>query len=241
MQGRAVHELTTAQIEKLLAFRGYGNPSGRFWFVGMEEGGSSEIESLQIRADNFSPLEDLAESHKNFPTHDMSKLTTSTWGLMSSIVGRFTGEVDWWSSDFRRTYQVNRLGRHDGETYLTEVLPLPKRSLSEWPYGNNFNSPDDYFEKIFPSQASVIRKDYEEANPKPQFVICYGKSYWRYHREIFDFVHFKSAPDGTIQWGRNDDTVFLLTNFLDYGRMGFTAEFVDDLCEFALSKSINSS
>ena len=77
------HGLTAAQIEKLLAFRGYGNPSAPFWFVGMEEGGSSDAEHLRMRADLFSSLEDLAESHKHFKSHDMTKLTTSTWRLMS--------------------------------------------------------------------------------------------------------------------------------------------------------------
>ena len=120
-------QLTAEQIEKLLAFRGYGNPSGRFWFIGMEEGGSSDIESLRIRADNFDSLADLAESHSNFPGHDMKRLSTSTWSLMSSIVGRINHEVDWWETEFRRKYQSTKLGQRDGETYLTEMLPLPKK------------------------------------------------------------------------------------------------------------------
>ena len=229
--------LTVAQIQRLLNFRGYGNPSGRFWFVGMEEGGSSDVDSLRIRADNFSPLEDLAESHENFPSHDMSRLSTSTWGLMSSIVGCVTGESNWWSSDFRRRYQMSRLGRLDGETYLTEVMPLPKRSLNDWPYKNLFKSPDAYLSERFPYQASLLRNEYENADPKPQFVIGYGKSYWAHHHKIFDFVRFEPALSGAIEWGRNEDTVFLLTKFLDYGRMGFTEAFVSELCAFTLEKS----
>ena len=82
-----------------------------------------------------------------------------------------------------------------------------------------------------------IRSDYGSANPKPQFVFCYGKSYCDRHRQVFELIDFESTLDGSIQWGRNETTVFLLTNFFDYGRMGFNENFVDRLREFALSKS----
>jgi hypothetical protein len=232
-----VPKLTTAQIETLLAFRGYGNPSSRFWFVGMEEGGSSENASLRIRADYFAPLEDLARSHTNFPGHDMSKLTTSTWGLMSSIVGRIKGEPNWWDSEYRRSYQVNQLGRLSAETYLTEILPLPKKAFNDWPYGELFDSPDDYRAAVLPNRLTQLREDYENASVKPQFVFCYGKSFWSEHRKIFDSVEFKPALNGGIEWGRNDQTVFILTKFFDYGRMGFSEEFVDSLGQFALDQS----
>ena len=237
--GRTLPELTVAQIKNLLAFRGYGNPSGRFWFIGMEEGGKSDFEHLRIRADKFPQLGDLAETHSHFPTHNMSKLTTSTWGLMSSIVGRINGEQNWWDTEFRRAYQATKLGRLGGETYLTEMLPLPKKGIAEWPYGNMFRSPEDYFDKRFPHQLAALRREYDSAFPKPQFVFCYGKAYWHRHQEVFDFIDFQSALDGAIKWGRNEHTFFALTKFLDFGRMGFTEEFVDRLCEFALSESPN--
>ncbi|HIN14706.1 MAG TPA: hypothetical protein EYM69_03590 [Dehalococcoidia bacterium] len=167
----------------------------------------------------------------------MNKLTTSTWGLMLSIVGRMSSEPNWWSTDVRRAYQSTKLGRLNGETYLTEVLPLPKKGINDWPYGDFFDSPEDYFERIFPDQLMSIRSDYGSANPKPQFVFCYGKSYWDRHPQVFELIDFESTLDGSIQWGRNETTVFLLTNFFDYSRMGFTENFVDRLREFALSKS----
>ncbi len=100
-----------------------------------------------------------------------------------------------------------------------------------------FSSPEDYFDQRFPHQLAALREEYDSATPKPQFVFCYGKGYWHRHQEVFDFIDFQFALDETIQWGRNDATVFLLTNFFDYGRMGFTEEFVNDLCEFAIGKS----
>ncbi len=230
-------DLTAAQIKNLLAFRGYGNPSGRFWFVGMEEGGGV-FASLQIRANKFAPLEDLAESHRNFGSHDMSK-SISTWRIMSAIVGRISGESNWWDNALTTNYQMHHLGRLNGETYLTEVLPLPKRSLADWPYGGIFDSPEDYFDRTFPGQLASLQIEYAESNPKPQFIFCYGKQYWPRHREIFDSVKFHSALNGKIEWGRNDSAVFILTNFFGYGWTGFSERFVDDLCAFVLSKSLS--
>ena len=37
-------DLTSAQWAKLLGRIGYGNPRGRFWFVGMEEGGEGTFQ-----------------------------------------------------------------------------------------------------------------------------------------------------------------------------------------------------
>ena len=208
-------DLTQKQIEKLLAFRGYGNPSGRFWFIGMEEGGG-DFESLQLRADEFANLEDLATSHAKFESHDMSK-SISTWRIMSAIVGRISGTENWWDTANTTDYQMNRLGRLNDETYLTEILPLPKHSLSDWPYGNFFDSPQTYFEQIFPKQLESLRLEYTEAKSKPEFVFCYGKKYWSSHQNIFNSIRFETALNGQIQWGRNDSTVFVSTNFFGYG------------------------
>ena len=140
-------------------------------------------------------------------------------------------------SGYAKNYQMHHLGQPGSETYLTEVLPLPKRSLSDWPYGSIFESPKDYFDQAFPNQRASLRREYAEANPKPQFVFCYGRTYWPHHRDIFNFTAFQPALDGKIQWGRNDSTVFILTNFFGYGWTGFGECFVDRLCEFALGKS----
>ena len=120
---------------------------------------------------------------------------------------------------------------------MTEILPLPKKSINDWPYGNIFDSPKDYFKKIFPIQLTSIRSEYKSANPKPQFVFCYGKTYWNRHREVFEPVTFSPAMNDAIRLGRNRHTVFILTNFFDYGRMGFSREFVDRLCELVLENS----
>ena len=156
---------------------------------------------------------------------------------MSAIAGRIGGRADWWDSGFAKDYQMHHLGRLKGETYLTEVLPLPKRSLRDWPYGSSYESPSHYMDQVYPNQLSSLQQEYSQASPKPQFIFCYGKKYWSHHQEIFNFAEYKSALDGKIQWSRNVSTVVILTNFFGYGWTGFSERFVDALCEFTLSKS----
>jgi len=166
----------------------------------------------------------------------MSRLI-STWRIMSAIAGRIGGRADWWDSGFAKDYQIHHLGRLEDDMYLTEVLPLPKRSLRDWPYGSSFESPGHYLDKVYPNQLASLRQEYSHASPKPQFVFCYGKKYWTRHREIFNFGEYRSALSGKIQWSRNESTVVILTNFFGYGWTGFGEHFVDALCEFVLSKS----
>ena len=114
----------------------------------------------------------------------------------------------------------------------------PAKTLAErLPYSDIFDSPQDYFEQVYPTQLDSLRTEYAEADPKQQFVFCYGKKYWQYHREIFNFAAFQPALDGKVQWGRNESTVFVLTNFFGYGWTGFGENFIDSLCELAISKS----
>lgn len=113
---------------------------------------------------------------------------------------------------------------------------MPKKGINDWPYEDLFGTQEKYRAEIFPVRAKLLTDAYFSANPKPALVICYGSSFRDKHRKVFDFVNFEPALDKRIEWGRNENTVFLLTNFFN-SRAGVTLDFVDYLCEFALIKS----
>ncbi|MCI0881826.1 MAG: hypothetical protein J4O05_06930, partial [Chloroflexi bacterium] len=106
-----------------------------------------------------------------------------------------------------------------------------------WPYGELFGSPQEYQVKVLPDRRDHLRNEYKEALLKPEFVFCYGKGLRGEHRKIFDFIDFRSEMDDAIEWGSNQHSVFILTKMFGYGRLGFTEDFVDRLCSFALTKS----
>jgi hypothetical protein len=127
--GRALLQLTNDDIQSLLRFVGYGNPAGPFWFVGMEEAGDLTPAELLTRAREFRTVDDLARAHA-LPGYwtDMTRLRP-TWSAMSRLVLRLSGEANWRDRQLVRSYQVNRLGHSDGETFLSEALPLPAPSI----------------------------------------------------------------------------------------------------------------
>ena len=103
--------LTPRQIERLLTFKGYGNPNGKRWFLGMEEHGDGSFRELQVRTDQFDEVEDLYAAHRKvFPDSDMS-LHVPVWATMSPIALRLSGSDFWNSRGDAKSYQMQKLGR----------------------------------------------------------------------------------------------------------------------------------
>src|SRR5205814_5404237 len=90
------------------------------------------------RAREFRPIDDLARAHA-LPGY-LTDITTlrPTWSATSRLALRLSSEPNWRDRDLVRCYQVNRLGHADGETLLTEALPLPSPSTVHWPYRSCF-------------------------------------------------------------------------------------------------------
>src|SRR5437899_1633894 len=141
-------QLSDVDVQHLLDFVGYGNPSGRYWFVGMEEAGDLKPAELLTRAREFHAIDDLSRAHA-LPGYwtDMTRLRP-TWSAMSRLALRLSGEANWRDRELVRSYQVNRLGRAEGETFLTEALPLPCPSTAHWPYESLFGTRNLYRGKV---------------------------------------------------------------------------------------------
>jgi hypothetical protein len=205
-------ELSTDELARLLRHKGFGNPAGNFWFVGIEERGGGTLEELQARG-KFREFEDLAFAHSsemlNFP---MTTLIP-TWATMSKIVLRLKGEHRWWDSEVIREYQSERLGRLGGETFLTELLPLPAVSTSHWHYGRLYPSRDEYERIEMPHRQKFIRTLFDQHQPR--FVFCYGKGYWNQYEGIFR-TSFAPLLDGRLRIGRVAASSVVLTPFFFY-------------------------
>jgi hypothetical protein len=209
--------LTPDQIERLLEWQGYGNPSGRFWFIGMEEGGTPPLVELQARADLWQKVEDLADAPRPWEHNfDLTKSITSVWDGIIRIVGGLSGEPEWMSSSFVRDYQARKLGRRSGDTFLTEVLPLPKRSVGDWPYESLWKQKKDYEAAVRPERMTMLSGLHQRYGP--QFTFCYGKSNWAYYRQIFPAVEFKPLVDGHLELGQvGDSNIVLMQHFSAWG------------------------
>jgi uncharacterized protein len=215
--------LTDEHWQKLLSFKGYGDPAGPFWFIGIEERGSGTPVDLSARA-TFREIEDLALIHSSPPLGPVTGLIP-TWGTMSKIVLRLKGEPDWPDREICRRYQSQSLGRPDGETFLTELLPLPKASESDFPEWWPFSSWEDYAHEVLPRRIKMIRRLFE--THRPRFVFCYGKSYWSYHQKIFPETNFIPILAGKMQMGEVAGSKIALTPFFAWFLM--TNTLIDEM------------
>ena len=220
--------LSRGQLQKLTGFLGYGNPAGRFWFMGIEEGGDGSARELRVRADHFAPIEDQSRARTLVnPEVNLWKCDSPVWPPMCRIVARVAGDPEWRSIVRVKKYLEQHLGRLDGETFLTEVLPLPKRSVNNWPYEHLWATKDDYVEAVIEGRIELLRKLHQESSPT--YTFCYGKDYWPHHKQIFPDLKFETLIDGDVEIGVRDGSVVVLTRFFDPSYQGFTIDFIDTL------------
>ena len=141
--------LSNKELERVLNFEGYGNKAAHYWFLGMEEGGGS-IDDLRLRSRRFGPVEDLHSALDKIDRVATLRRHVPTWRVMSKLVMALSGTPEWEETSKAREYQAQKLGRDDGETFLTELMPLPCPNINDWPYPMLFATKADYIAEVRP-------------------------------------------------------------------------------------------
>jgi hypothetical protein len=216
-------------------FVGYGNFGAPYWYVGMEEGGESTDASLNKRLSVWrewgnSSLEDLREYHLRIGVGQffgsLPRLQT-TWKQLIRIT--LAAQDRSRDAEATREYQARRLGRHDGETALLELYPLPAASLSDWPYGALSDLPTlrdrkTYHNDLAPIRIQLIQKLIDEHQPR--FVVMYGTSY----RELWERLYggsFEQHGNRGISHGKRGRTEMILIKHP--AAKGVTNEYFDSV------------
>jgi hypothetical protein len=219
--------LTAGQLDQLLKFIGYGNPAGRFWFIGMEEQGKGAPLELAWRLP-FNRIEDLIAAHERgnqgFRQRAIGRdaklfvptKLIPTWSIMSKLVLRLSGTADWEDLDGVRRYQATALGRRDGDSFRTEVLPLPapNTGAGDWPCTAWF-SRAAYCDQVLPARRAMLRDLFDQH--RPAVVACYGKANWPEHRRLFPPAAFTTEDGGRYEIARvGQSTIVLTPSFATY-------------------------
>lgn len=206
-------EIKDAQLNRLKKFIGYGNLDAPVWFVGMEEKGSEKTFAARLK---FKKTVDLAYAHRK--THvsehhtDMQKIQR-TWRGMCVVMLVCDGKKP--TRENIRKYQSEKLGRSKGKTLLTELFPIPKKKVTEWEYKKTipqFNDLDDYQNKTLPDRIKLLRRIFKRNSP--QIVICYGRRFWKYFREIFREAKFTRDRVGQFERAEIGETLIILCHHL---------------------------
>jgi hypothetical protein len=175
-------------FDHLAAFQGCGNPDGNYWFIGLEEGvkGGKGIDyeaslerEIEIRA-GWRELEDLHQMRRSIG--ETMKTGPWTWRVMASIALSLGGDDGW---DRPASYMQERLGRPGGETFMTELFPLPTKEHDEklWPFNAPYISRKSYEVAVREPRENLIHNLW--ARHSPAYVFCYGKGDWEAFERLY--------------------------------------------------------
>ena len=208
---KTTQPLSPNETSNLLEFIGYGNLKAPVWFLGMEEGGGGE-ERIRVQS-GFEPIEDLYDAHVNkmgiTRYHCGNRVLQSTWKGMCHIMLSLAGVPP--DKPARRAYQAMHLGRHDGDSFVAELLPVAKSTLKDWPYQElipRFRDRQHYYDEVLPTRllkfATLVH------TYSPQLIVAYGRSYWHYYQSILGPTDFHNS--GRFSYGVNGQTTMVLTD-----------------------------
>lgn len=185
---------TTAQINHLTHFIGYGNSNAPACFCGVEEGvdGRRIITPADYAANlttrlGFHQTMDRSDAYELFGMANQLGAYQSTVTKMSRFfLAMITGQNP--DRNITAAHQAIRLGRVEGSTLLTELWPLPKAGYNSWPdnYTWLFNewwlSADEYRNGIRVERIQSLRPVLTNENRR--MIVFYGKTFWG------DFLQF---------------------------------------------------
>lgn len=209
-------------MRRLFHFIGYGTLDAPVWFIGQEERLPPDVhlEDHLVRRSTFSPVMDCAEAHEGLairhlhqPGRGEQVRRQATWSEMCWLMLRLSACPE--TNEFALAYQADLLGRRNGQTLLTELLPLPRGNVRHWPYAEllpQFDSPRAYRASVLPQRLQLLRGLLDAR--RPQLVVCYG-SPRRVFETLFDEHRFERAEQNSPLWRsvRNNQAVLLVPHF----------------------------
>jgi hypothetical protein len=242
-------DLSPEKITRIVGFLGYGRLSAPVWFIGIEEGLGEMTtldasRNLKARA-NFEKTMDLHEAHKMLhkkgcPIDIENKPpSTQVWRFMAKIMLAYNGDDEWRNpkSGRVREYIQFQLGRYNGETFLTELSPIPAHGAADRQWMALFREQDPDLN----SKMAQRTKDLQGALKKhcPSLVVCYGLTNTRKH----DFAGLLGVAWQQIspKIYASDNAQCLLLPFFGFGHMSDNV--IEDLLHRGLlrpSQSVTS-
>jgi len=199
-------------------FFGYGNPAGKLWFIGMEEGGGDSLPEVQQRLKVWHDLgtpaiADLAEFHRRLGMPEFFQDPVKrqhTWTSLIRVVLAAIGQPV--ELPAVKNYQRDCLGRANGETCLVELLPLPSPNTGTWHYPQwsklaYLQSRELYGKAVLPGRIESLRK--LMAKYRPPAVVCYGVRYQEWYEEALSKPLRKDDAAG-FGWTETDYGIGIL-------------------------------
>lgn len=134
---------------------------------------------------------------------------------MADLMLRREGNPSPNGADCRR-YRATRLGRSDGESLLTELLPYPHPKRTDWLYKRfgRYDTREEYERALLPERRTLLRSVIAAA--KRDLVVSYGKGNWPEFQDFFDEVTWEDVGPFRVG-GVCAMRIVLATHFSGYG------------------------
>jgi hypothetical protein len=217
-------------------FKGWGNPRGCFWFIGIEEAqefSEKEIPRLLTLYRKWvcaSEPGDYDREKKEFLKTNPGKRFTSVYEIMGKIVKEVRGK------DNLDDFLNNELFTENGEIFQSNIYPLGKRSLrSELPehYKKYFGlrTREEYFHIVETKRFEILRKYWAER--KRKVTICFGKTIWDQFKALFRLGNdYELVNDGMIIFYPNEKiylTPFFMNRWMSHARIEILGTHIRDI------------
>jgi hypothetical protein len=206
-------DLDPQDVARILGFLGYGRPVAPVWFVGFEEGlGSIKTEesrkNLKARG-RFENVMDLREAHLLLQKDgkpidiEIQQPPTQVWRYKARIMLGHERAEDRSSGKAIKDYIGFKLGRQDtkvGNTFLTELSPIPARNTADASeLRSAFSKLDDKLDTRIKNRRRELKRHLMENDPP--MVICYGTS------RADDFAELLDVKWNPV-WPHDRDPIF---------------------------------
>lgn len=202
------------QFQILSNFKGFGNPKGKVWFVGLEEAANFDTDDSELLKSYSNEYLLIEKGSIQKDSKEYGNSYTKVYDIMSKIMTGLFPITDW------RTYRNNVLLTKDGNEFQMNLYPLGKKNLKDWPepYQRQFEfkTKQEYLTKV-QTDRFITLYNYWKLN-SPKFTICFGIG----NKEDFKNV-FKLSDEVNLE--KSKLFVFpkekvLITPFFDNRNMG---------------------
>jgi len=196
-------------------FMGFGNPYGKYWFVGIEESKTFEKSYSNLIKDYSKKIIPLLEGSIQKDAQKYGRNYTKVYDIMAKIVVELEGkDINW------KEYRNKKLLQENSKEFQMNLFPLGKKETNLWPkfYQEKFGfkKQQDYLSYVVNNRFKLIRKFHQAK--KPKITICFGKTYSIYFQDLFNLKNGYITTDGIELYERER---VLITPFFDNRNMGW--------------------
>jgi hypothetical protein len=219
-------------FKKLSNFKGFGNPKGKIWFVGLEEAADFNKDLDQIvkgYSKEFAPFE-MGGIEED--ANRMGNSYTKIYDVMSKIMVGLHPEGDW------KTYRNTKLLTEESNEFQMNLYPVGKKNLASWSESIQaklgFNSKEDYLSTTQNQRFPQLHQFWKLHDP--DFTICFGIGNCDDFKKAFNLREGRYLEDSNTFLFPDDRvliTPFFNNRFMGQARIGKTIALIKEYRRYA--------